>query len=72
MPVPRHNGLCNVVFYDGHAKSIKLSQFWIRPGITKIAKHPDGSVDNKSDWGGEYDIFGDKNARGRDNDGSQW
>src|SRR5205823_6199403 len=33
-PVPRHSGFCNVIFFDGHAKAIKLSQFWIRPGIT--------------------------------------
>ena len=72
VPVPRHNGLCNVVFYDGHAKAIKLSQFWIRPGITKIAKHPDGSFDTKMDWGGEHDIFGDKNARGNDNNPAAW
>ena len=72
VPVPRHSGMCNVVFYDGHAKAIKLSQYWIRPGITRIAKHPDGSADTRDDWGGEHDIFGDKNARGNDNNPAAW
>lgn len=63
VPVPRHNGMCNVIFFDGHAKAIKLSQYWIRPGITKIARHPDGSFDNESDWGGPYDIFGQDGVR---------
>jgi len=63
VPVPRHNGLCNVVFFDGHAKAIKLSQYWIRPGITRIARHADGSADVADDWGGEYDIFGQNGVR---------
>ena len=67
VPVPRHNGLCNVVYFDGHAKAIKVSQFWIRPGKTKIAKHADGSFDNKFDWGGPYDAFAESGVRGTDN-----
>jgi prepilin-type N-terminal cleavage/methylation domain-containing protein/prepilin-type processing-associated H-X9-DG protein len=63
VPVPRHNGFCNVIYFDGHAKAIKLSQYWIRPGITKIARHADGSFDNADDWGGEYDIFGQDGVR---------
>jgi prepilin-type N-terminal cleavage/methylation domain-containing protein/prepilin-type processing-associated H-X9-DG protein len=72
VPAPRHNGMCNVIFFDGHAKAIKLSQFWIRPGITTIAKRPNGAKDQKADWGGEYDIFGDRNARGNDNNPDAW
>ena len=30
MLVPRHTGRCNVAFFDGHAKSIKVSQYWLR------------------------------------------
>jgi prepilin-type N-terminal cleavage/methylation domain-containing protein/prepilin-type processing-associated H-X9-DG protein len=67
VPVARHNGQSNMVFFDGHAKSIRISQFWIRPGITKIARHADGSFDTSADWGGEYDIFGQKGIRGTDN-----
>jgi prepilin-type N-terminal cleavage/methylation domain-containing protein/prepilin-type processing-associated H-X9-DG protein len=63
VPVPRHNGLCNVVFFDGHAKAIKLSQYWIRPGITHIAQHPDGSADTDQDYGGEHDLFGQVGIR---------
>jgi prepilin-type N-terminal cleavage/methylation domain-containing protein/prepilin-type processing-associated H-X9-DG protein len=73
LPVPRHNGMCNVIYFDGHAKAIRLSQFWIRPGITKIAKRPGGAFDTKADWGGEHDAFGDENVRGgNDNRGSAW
>jgi prepilin-type N-terminal cleavage/methylation domain-containing protein/prepilin-type processing-associated H-X9-DG protein len=61
-PVPRHSGFCNVVFFDGHAKAIKLSQFWIRPGITRIAR-PGGTVDTEADWGGENDIFDQRGLR---------
>lgn len=71
LPVPRHNGLCNVIFFDGHAKAIKLSQFWIRPNITHIAR-PGGAVDTRNDWGGDADIFGDRNARGNDNNPNAW
>jgi prepilin-type N-terminal cleavage/methylation domain-containing protein/prepilin-type processing-associated H-X9-DG protein len=70
VPVPRHNGMCNVVYFDGHAKAIKVSQFWIRPGKTKIARHADGSFDTKADWGGPYDAFGESGVRGNDN--SPW
>jgi len=63
VPVPRHNGMCNVVFFDGHAKAIRLSQFWIRPGISHIAQHSDGSADIADDWGGEHDIFGQDGVR---------
>src|SRR5579871_251655 len=30
MLIPRHQDKCNVAFFDGHAKSIKLSQYWLR------------------------------------------
>jgi prepilin-type N-terminal cleavage/methylation domain-containing protein/prepilin-type processing-associated H-X9-DG protein len=30
MLVPRHNSMVNVTFFDGHAKSIKLSQYWLK------------------------------------------
>jgi prepilin-type N-terminal cleavage/methylation domain-containing protein/prepilin-type processing-associated H-X9-DG protein len=63
VPIPRHNGFANVAYYDGHAKAIKVSQFWIRPGKTKIARHADGSFDTKFDWGGPYDIFGEWGVR---------
>ena len=72
LPVPRHNGLANVIYYDGHAKAIKLSQFWIRPGITRIANRPGGAFDTRLDWGGDYDIFGDRDARGNDNNPNNW
>ena len=62
-PVPRHSGFSNVVFFDGHAKAIKLSQYWIRPGITRIAR-PGGTLDTEADWGGENDIFGQQGIRG--------
>jgi prepilin-type N-terminal cleavage/methylation domain-containing protein/prepilin-type processing-associated H-X9-DG protein len=71
-PVARHAGFCNVVFFDGHAKAIKLSQYWIIPGKTKIGRHTDGSFDNKSDFGGPYDIFGEKGVRGNDNNPDAW
>ena len=32
LPVARHSETCNVAYCDGHAKAIKLSQVWIRPG----------------------------------------
>lgn len=63
VPVPRHNGMCNVIFFDGHVKAIKLSQYWIRPGITRIARRPNGAADTAADWGGEYDIFGQDGVR---------
>jgi prepilin-type N-terminal cleavage/methylation domain-containing protein/prepilin-type processing-associated H-X9-DG protein len=67
VPVPRHNGLCNVIYFDGHAKAIKLSQFWIRPGATRIARRPGNAFDTRLDWGGEFDIFGQAGVRGGDN-----
>jgi prepilin-type N-terminal cleavage/methylation domain-containing protein/prepilin-type processing-associated H-X9-DG protein len=67
VPVPRHNGLCNVVYFDGHAKAIKVSQFWIRPGKTKIANRPGGAFDTNADWGGPSDAFGQSGIRGGDN-----
>ena len=72
VPVSRHSGFSNVIYFDGHAKAIKLSQHWIRPGITRIAQHTDGSVDTRADWGGPYDIFGDSSARGNDNNPAAW
>jgi prepilin-type processing-associated H-X9-DG protein len=42
VPIARHNGTCNVIFYDGHAKAIKLSQFWLT---------------NPADWYGPKDIW---------------
>jgi prepilin-type N-terminal cleavage/methylation domain-containing protein/prepilin-type processing-associated H-X9-DG protein len=32
VPVSRHSNTCNVGYLDGHAKAIKLSSVWIRPG----------------------------------------
>ena len=32
VPVSRHSQTCNVTFMDGHAKAIKISSVWIRPG----------------------------------------
>jgi prepilin-type N-terminal cleavage/methylation domain-containing protein/prepilin-type processing-associated H-X9-DG protein len=29
VPIARHHGTCNVVYFDGHAKAIKLSQYWL-------------------------------------------
>jgi prepilin-type N-terminal cleavage/methylation domain-containing protein/prepilin-type processing-associated H-X9-DG protein len=29
VPISRHSNACNVLFYDGHAKTIKLSKFWL-------------------------------------------
>jgi len=72
VPVPRHNGMCNVIYFDGHAKAIRISQFWIRPGVTTIAKRPGGAKDTKADWGGPNDAFGDAGVRGNDNNGSAW
>jgi len=75
VPVPRHNGMTNVIYFDGHAKAIRISQFWIRPGVTTIAKRPGGAKDQKADWGGPNDAFGDVGVRGgNDNNGAaaQW
>ena len=67
VPVARHNKFCNVIYFDGHAKAIRVSQYWIIPGKTKIARHADGSFDNKFDWGGPFDVFGEAGVRGTDN-----
>lgn len=71
-PVARHNGMCNAVFFDGHAKAIKISQFWIIPGKTRIGVNRATAVDTKADWGGPNDIFADNGVRGNDNNGSAW
>ena len=65
VPVARHNGMCNVVYFDGHAKAIRVSQFWIIPGKTKIAGR--ATFDAKTDWGGPADAFGEAGVRGGDN-----
>ena len=66
-PIARHAGFCNVAFFDGHAKAIKLSQYWIVVGKTKIGRHADGSVDTVADRGGPNDIFGQKGIRASGN-----
>jgi prepilin-type processing-associated H-X9-DG protein/prepilin-type N-terminal cleavage/methylation domain-containing protein len=60
LPVARHSGMCNVAFFDGHAKAIKLSQYWITAGKSTIAGN--GGVDTKADMCGPKDIFCDGNA----------
>ena len=32
LPVSRHSQMSNVAFCDGHAKTLKISSVWIRPG----------------------------------------
>jgi prepilin-type N-terminal cleavage/methylation domain-containing protein/prepilin-type processing-associated H-X9-DG protein len=32
VPLARHNGVCNAVFLDGHAKGLHLSSIWAKPG----------------------------------------
>ncbi|WP_395091027.1 prepilin-type N-terminal cleavage/methylation domain-containing protein [Armatimonas sp.] len=71
-PVARHAGFCNVIFFDGHAKAIKLSQYWIIPGKTKIGRNAGGAFDTKADWGGPYDLFAETGVRGNANTGSAW
>lgn len=51
VPAARHSGLCNVAFFDGHAKAIKLSSNWL----------PDG---RKAERNGPNDLFGDVGVRG--------
>jgi len=48
---PRHAGMCNVTFFDGHAKAIKLSQYWLPHS-------------RKAEWNGPNDIFGQVGVRG--------
>lgn len=50
MAYPRHSGMCNVVFFDGHAKSIKLSRYWLNHS-------------RKAEWNGPNDIFGQVGIR---------
>ena len=45
VPVPVHQGFCNVSFYDGHAKAIKLSQYWLPKSKSNL-------------WGTDKDYFG--------------
>jgi prepilin-type N-terminal cleavage/methylation domain-containing protein/prepilin-type processing-associated H-X9-DG protein len=66
-PVARHSGFCNVAFFDGHAKAIKLSQYWIVPGRTRIGRLPGGATDTDAVRGGEYDIFGQDGIRASGN-----
>ena len=61
MPAAMHNGMCVVSYFDGHVKAVKLSSFWIQPGKTHIAKR--SSADTTNDWGGPYDIWGQKGIR---------
>ncbi len=51
VPVPRHSGNCNCTFFDGHAKAVKLSQFWL-------------SDARKPEWNGPNDRFGQVGVRG--------
>jgi len=50
-PAARHSKNCNVTFFDGHAKAIKLSTYWLGDG-------------RKAEWNGPNDIFGDTSVRG--------
>jgi prepilin-type N-terminal cleavage/methylation domain-containing protein/prepilin-type processing-associated H-X9-DG protein len=47
-PVPIHQGTCDVSFFDGHAKAIKLSQHWLQ---------------NPADWATDKDYFGQHGVR---------
>jgi len=51
LPMARHSGMCNVTFFDGHAKAVKLSSAWL----------PDS---RKQDWNTPADIFGEAGVRG--------
>lgn len=57
MPFPRHNGMCNVTFFDGHAKAIKLSKYWLKRS-------------QKALFNGPTDIFGQVGVRGASLGGS--
>jgi prepilin-type N-terminal cleavage/methylation domain-containing protein/prepilin-type processing-associated H-X9-DG protein len=46
VPIARHSGMCNVGYIDGHAKAIKPSSVWIRPG-----------EDWNTYWNGERQAF---------------
>jgi prepilin-type N-terminal cleavage/methylation domain-containing protein/prepilin-type processing-associated H-X9-DG protein len=72
VPVPRHSGFANAIFFDGHAKAIKVSQYWMVKGRTHIAKHPDGSADTVKDFGTDADIFGERSHRNVNYDDSRW
>jgi prepilin-type processing-associated H-X9-DG protein len=32
VPMARHNNTCNVCYFDGHVKSVRLSSVWIHAG----------------------------------------
>jgi len=49
VPVPRHSNTTNVTFYDGHAKAIKISRYWLK---------------DHSKFNGPDDIFGQVGIRG--------
>jgi len=51
VPAARHSGFCNVTFFDGHAKAIKLSTYWL-------------GDNRKAEWNGPNDVFGDIGVRG--------
>lgn len=71
VPVPRHSGMCNVIFFDGHAKAIKVSRYWMVKGKTHIAR-PNGTADTVADFGTDADIFGERNHRGVNYDDARW
>jgi len=51
LPCARHSNMCNVAFFDGHAKAIKLSQYWIPRSQSQL-------------YGGPTDHFGQSGVRG--------
>jgi prepilin-type N-terminal cleavage/methylation domain-containing protein/prepilin-type processing-associated H-X9-DG protein len=51
LPTARHQQECNVAFFDGHAKAVKLSQYWLPRG-------------RKPEWNGPNDHFGQVGVRG--------
>jgi prepilin-type N-terminal cleavage/methylation domain-containing protein/prepilin-type processing-associated H-X9-DG protein len=60
LPVARHSGFCNVTYFDGHAKAIKLSKYWITIGKTTIGGH--AGTDVLADTCGPNDAFCDGDA----------
>lgn len=52
LPLARHSGTCNVSYFDGHAKAIKISTYWLGDS-------------RKKEWNGPNDIFGQAGVRGR-------